>query len=494
MTQQIINLGTGPDSYTGDTVRDAFLKVNENFTELYGGNITSNVTANTITATGNVTASYFLGNGALLTGLDIASGNYGNANVAAYLPIYSGNIAAGNITVNGNITGNIIRSVVSVRVGDLTDPVVALASSGGTAFLTSNPTIRASGGNVNMVLTSTPDNFILLNATSGRMGFKTTALTNDFTFNGIVKANSYVSDTSSQLGFMFNTNTGLSGLSHTIEGNATVIKISHDDKPVARFYDTNNTILLGHLEIRNEEADATTFPDPFLLGSTNVNSYSQLVLQNFSNGNQASSDVVVTADNGNDSAFFGDFGIASSDYLYPGYTIIKPNDIYLLAVSDDITGPGSSDSGNLILGTTNGNIKLFVGPPEDESTVATFSTTSANIVSTLGNWEFKSDGNLALPASGLLEVSGGIVAGPIISSPAPYISGFSSISAQTLTASIVVKTGVYTTSTLPNAATSGMGARAFVTDATSSTFGASYTGDGSSKVPVYSDGTSWFIG
>lgn len=484
MTQQIINLGTGPDSYTGDTVRDAFLKVNENFTELYSGNITSNVTANSITTSGNVTASYFIGNGALLTGITASGGNYGNTNVAAYLPTYTGNIRA-----------NIVETITSVRVGNVSAPSVALfASQDGVAYLTSSTTLRPLGGGVPLVLTSAPNNYIILNANTNRIGFKTTTLSHDFNFNGIVRANSFLSETNAQLGFMFNTNVGLSGMSHTTEGNATVIKISHDDRPVARFYDTNNTILLGHLEIRNEENDATTFPDPFLLATTNVNSYSQLVLQNFSNGNQASSDVILTADNGNDSAYFGDFGIASSEYFYPGYTIIKPNDVYLLAVSDDILGPGSSDSGNLILGSTNGNIKLFVGPPEDGSTVATFSTTSANIVSTLGNWEFKSDGNLALPASGLLQVSGGIVAGPIISSPAPYISGFSSISAQTLTASIVVKTGVYTTSTLPNAATSGMGARAFVTDATSSTFGASYTGDGSSKVPVYSDGTSWFIG
>ena len=35
MTQQIINLGTGPDSQTGDTLYVAFTKVNANFTDLY---------------------------------------------------------------------------------------------------------------------------------------------------------------------------------------------------------------------------------------------------------------------------------------------------------------------------------------------------------------------------------------------------------------------------------------------------------------------------
>jgi len=53
MTIQLINLGAGPDTQTGDTVRQAFTKVNENFTELYqvfGSNGQSNLVGNTIYA------------------------------------------------------------------------------------------------------------------------------------------------------------------------------------------------------------------------------------------------------------------------------------------------------------------------------------------------------------------------------------------------------------------------------------------------------------
>jgi hypothetical protein len=35
MAKQTIELGTGPNTKDGDTVRDAFNKVNQNFTELY---------------------------------------------------------------------------------------------------------------------------------------------------------------------------------------------------------------------------------------------------------------------------------------------------------------------------------------------------------------------------------------------------------------------------------------------------------------------------
>lgn len=53
---------------------------------------------------------------------------------------------------------------------------------------------------------------------------------------------------------------------------------------------------------------------------------------------------------------------------------------------------------------------------------------------------------------------------------------------------------VYTVATLPSAATAGVGARAFVSDATATTFASTVAGAGANKVPVYSDGTNWKIG
>jgi hypothetical protein len=58
----------------------------------------------------------------------------------------------------------------------------------------------------------------------------------------------------------------------------------------------------------------------------------------------------------------------------------------------------------------------------------------------------------------------------------------------------MVGTGSTVVGSLPSAATVGAGARAFVTDATSTTFHATVAGGGSNKVPVVSDGTNWLIG
>lgn len=53
---------------------------------------------------------------------------------------------------------------------------------------------------------------------------------------------------------------------------------------------------------------------------------------------------------------------------------------------------------------------------------------------------------------------------------------------------------VFTVNNLPNAADSGVGARAFVTDSSVATFGSTVTAGGANKVPVYSDGVDWKVG
>jgi len=60
-----------------------------------------------------------------------------------------------------------------------------------------------------------------------------------------------------------------------------------------------------------------------------------------------------------------------------------------------------------------------------------------------------------------------------------------------------IRTTQVAVAALVSAATAGLGARAFVTDATSTLtagIGATVAGGGSNKVPVYSDGTNWIIG
>ncbi len=57
-----------------------------------------------------------------------------------------------------------------------------------------------------------------------------------------------------------------------------------------------------------------------------------------------------------------------------------------------------------------------------------------------------------------------------------------------------VKTVAVVFSALPSASTAGTGTRGFITDANNTTFGSQVDGGGANSIPVYSDGTNWYVG
>ena len=61
-------------------------------------------------------------------------------------------------------------------------------------------------------------------------------------------------------------------------------------------------------------------------------------------------------------------------------------------------------------------------------------------------------------------------------------------------ASSYIKVTPVSVANLPSAVTAGAGARAFVSDATASTFASTVVGGGAINIPVYSDGTDWKVG
>ncbi|WP_353479806.1 hypothetical protein [Haliscomenobacter sp.] len=111
-TGNLVSL-TGPVTTTAN-VTGANIRATGQITatgNITGGNVdTGRVNAATITASGNVSGAYFLGDGSQLTNLP--AGNYSNANVTAYLPTYTGNLVslAGPVTTTSNITGANIRA------------------------------------------------------------------------------------------------------------------------------------------------------------------------------------------------------------------------------------------------------------------------------------------------------------------------------------------------------------------------------------------------
>jgi len=84
--------------------------------------------------------------------------------------------------------------------------------------------------------------------------------------------------------------------------------------------------------------------------TSNLNSFSQINHQNTNSGTYASTDVVVTADNGNDTQNYLDLSINSSTYSSPSYTITGPNDAYLYTQNCNIA-IGTASNANILFHT-----------------------------------------------------------------------------------------------------------------------------------------------
>jgi hypothetical protein len=120
MAQELINVGAAPNDGLGDPIRNAFIKCNNNFTELFSGSIISNAISNgnsvvqISTANGNISMSVSgTANVAVVTTTGITVSNtVAAANLTSAGEVSAaGNVTGGNILTVGNITGSNIDAV-----------------------------------------------------------------------------------------------------------------------------------------------------------------------------------------------------------------------------------------------------------------------------------------------------------------------------------------------------------------------------------------------
>jgi len=116
-----------------------------------------------------------------------------------------------------------------------------------------------------------------------------------------------------------------------------------------------NQIILGataSVHTGNEEAFAvyqgTTTSYNLISGHSNINSYSQLNIINFNTGSQASSDVVATADTGNESVDFIDMGINGSGYTNTGL-VGNARDAYVYSTGENLLIGNASTGKEVII-------------------------------------------------------------------------------------------------------------------------------------------------
>lgn len=145
--------------------------------------------------TGNVTATYFIGNGSQLTGLPAT---YSNTNVASYLSTYTGNITGNIITLTGNVTainaslGNLVTSNYFTGNGSLLTSLTGANVAGqvanslvsSTVYTADQPNITSVGTLSSLTVTS--------NITSGNASLGNLVSANHFTATGNVTANNFV--------------------------------------------------------------------------------------------------------------------------------------------------------------------------------------------------------------------------------------------------------------------------------------------------------------
>ena len=117
---------------------------------------------------------------------------------------------------------------------------------------------------------------------------------------------------------------------------------------------------------------------------SNVNSYTQLTIQNKNTGTDATTDFIATADNGSDTVNYLDMGIINSGYdaLTPTNSlgnIVYAADSYIYAQGN--TSAVSQSGGNLAIGTTvaGKTVKIFAGGVTASNVVATVANTGVTV-------------------------------------------------------------------------------------------------------------------
>jgi uncharacterized coiled-coil protein SlyX len=404
MAQQEIDVGTSASDGTGDPLREAFTKINENFTELYStvnnegltyGNVASNVSGITfnvtrytesyaatpvLRGTGQVVGNVYLIRGNVLGGstplndvkltvTTLANATVGNiATVSA-----SGTPTAPVLRVNG-LTGNVTLTVNNID-GAASKAYVNAAISSNIANVTGTVTdsLRANINAANAVISNHSSRISTLESNAATQATAITNLTN-------TKATIAYVDTSIDLALSSNAilanvqavnanvaaanaaillRANLSGATFT--GNITANSIS------ASNYIRTNTYFVGGTEANQSLGQMWANPAALFFGnsvaSPNSQKYYQINLQNLDP--QGSGDIVVTADDGNDANNYIAFGLSGSQYNDPAYPAGFPHDGYVT-----VTG------GNLALQSFEYEIQLFSG----NLTQQQFKLTTGNII------------------------------------------------------------------------------------------------------------------
>ena len=397
-----------------------------------GGVFQSNTTGNlktitfghdaSITAGGNVTAPFFIGDGSLLTNLSNAPGAYGNANVASYMPVYGGNFLSNLVLVTntgiagspsvtispGNVTigqGSIVGGLAFTANTDVVKLVGGGSATSGNSFIVSGGNVKVESGNyyfgdgsklINLpVQAGTYSNTnVAAYLTTATISTSGNITAGNLTTAGNVSAN-YVLGNAALM-------TGLTAASAGVYGSASVIPTIVVDSTGRITQITTNTATGGSYGNSNVTALLSSNTVTTITTTGNITTVANIVSPAYlyPNGVSILSGIGGTYSNANVASFLpvynGNIGSGSNvmNNINLGGTItVAPNIVSSYTATTTITSSSyntsvassgtfvtlTASTGNIFAGSSTGNTSI-----QDGAIVTSGAITAGNVLSTGG--------------------------------------------------------------------------------------------------------------
>ena len=362
-TQLIFTQFSGAGSYTANTsaglslVGTQFNALVDNTTTAFiNGNIAVKTSAQLITP--NIGA-------ATGTSLSVTGTITANTNLSAVANVVGGNVVTGGIvSATSNITGgNILTVGIISTSGNI---------YGANLILTANET---DSGNL------TAGNLL----TGGQMSATGNVTGGNVLTGGIVSATGNVTSVANITGGNLLTAGIVSSTGNVTGGNVLTggIVSALGNITTANTLTATGITATGVLAAIVGTANATGHATAVVTAAGNANSSAQFAFQNANAQSNASADIAVYNNLGTDTTYFIDMGITSSTFDGTAYgaNIYSANDGYLYVVGNSATGPvGTSGAvGNLILGSTNGQVVVFVGNASTTNAITRTTSTGLSV-------------------------------------------------------------------------------------------------------------------
>jgi hypothetical protein len=382
---------------------------NANYATYSGtANVANSVSVANVTGIGNIATTNYDGNASNVlhgdgtwspTPTSVANANYANtANIAnvsysidganvngtvanANYAIYSGtantanSVAVGNVTGIGNIaTLNLDGNASNILYGN---GVFAAAPSGGGYGNSNVASFLASFGSNTITTTG---NVSVGNITATNLG-NISSINKDGNASNILYGNGV---------FAAPTTPAAAGSNTQVTFNDA--NVSNGSSSFTYNKTTGTLTVLGVANTGISAGDfgvvSTELPNTVVSFTANVNSYTQVTLQNKNTGADATADYILTADNGTDTVNYLDLGIINSGYDANTPTnslgnIVYAADSYLYAQGN--VSNTSQPGGNLAIGTTvaGKSVKIFAGGTSNSNIVANISNTGVAVTGNL---------------------------------------------------------------------------------------------------------------